>query len=427
MNDSRLRKTLGSLALSLGTALSVALVGAPVLTGTGWVSAAQAQSPFAAALYVNDDPITNYDITQKMRFLQFIGAAGDNPRERAIERLIEDRLQMQEGRRLGGRVPPDAIEAGIAEFAARADISSEELVSRLTQAGVDRETLISFISAGVIWRELVRTLYGSQIRITDAQIDQALSLEGLQPTTEILLSEIFLPSDPQFAAQVERIIPQIQRMRSETEFSNAARQVSAAPSGPSGGRIDRWVNIQAMPPQVASAMATAPVGTVIGPIEMPGAYAFFQLRARREARQVPPDQVQVEFRRVALPGGRSEANLAHLERIRENVDSCVDFDAVVYREIPELPTGTVEQITVSQSELSSAERTELERLNAGQISAQTVENGALVVRILCRRIVAGEGAPSRDDVRRGLMNRALEGQAALYLERLRAEADIRYP
>ncbi|PWE30340.1 peptidylprolyl isomerase [Pararhodobacter marinus] len=427
MNESRLRKTLGSLALSLGTALATALVGAPVLTGSALIPAAQAQSPFAAALYVNDDPITNYDITQKMRFLQFIGAAGDNPRERAIERLIEDRLQMQEGRRLGGRVPPDAIEAGIAEFAARAEISSEELVSRLSQAGVDRETLVSFISAGVIWRELVRTLYASQIRITEAQIDQALSLEGLQPTTEILLSEIFLPSDPQFAAQVERIIPQIQRMRSETEFSNAARQVSAAPSGPSGGRIDRWVNIQAMPPQVSAAMATAPVGTVIGPIEMPGAYAFFQLRARREARQVPPDQIQVEFRRVALPGGRSEANLAHLQRIRENVDSCVDFDAVVYREFPGLPTGSVEQITVSQSELSSAERTELERLNAGQISAETVENGALVVRILCRRIVAGEGAPSREDVRRGLLNRALEGQAMLYLERLRAEADIRYP
>ena len=408
-------------------ALAAALALAPALPGPWGAAPARAQSPFAAALYVNDDAITNYEVTQKMRFLDFIGASGDDPRQRAIDRLIEDRLQVQEATRLGGRLTPDQVAAGMTEFASRAQLTSDEMIQRLAQAGIDRETFESFIRAGILWRELVRAVYGAQISVTDAAIDQALSVEGIQPTTEVMISEIFLPTDPQFAEAVDRIIPQIQRIRTEAEFANAARQVSASPTGPSGGRVDRWINVQAMPPELSGSMAEAPIGTVLGPFDMPGARAFFQLRARRESRAVPADATELDYRVALLPGGRSDANTAHVAHIREGVDSCVDFDSQVLRAIPTLPTDAVQHVTRRLPALSSAERTELERLNPGQISANMVQDGNLVVLMLCSRSVAGDSVPNRAAVREGLLNRALEGQAAIYLQRLRAEADIRYP
>ncbi|MCW1933554.1 peptidylprolyl isomerase family protein [Pararhodobacter zhoushanensis] len=389
--------------------------------------AAQAQSPFAAALYVNDDAVTNYEITQKMRFLEFIGVTNADMRQLAIERLIEDRLQLQEASRLGGRVTPDIMAAGMSEFAARAELTTEEMVTRMGQAGIDRETFETFIRSGVLWRELIQQLYGAQVSITNAQIDQALSVEGIQPSTEVLISEIFLPSDPQFAEAVQRIIPQIERITTEAEFANAARQVSAAPSGPSGGRVERWINVQAVPEPVGPAMATAAVGTVFGPLDMPGAYAFFQLRARRDLRAVPSEAIELDYRRADIPGGLSDTNRAAVARIRDNVDSCVDFDAVVLRTFPELPLTAVQTLTERQSALSSGVRGELERLNAGELSASMVENGQLAVMMLCARRVATDAAPARSAVRAGLLNQALEGQAAIYLQRLRAEADIRYP
>ncbi len=411
----------------LAAALAAALTLAPALPGPWGVAPARAQSPFAAALYVNDDAITNYEITQKMRFLEFIGAAGDNPRQLAIERLIEDRLQLQEATRLGGRLTPDQVAAGMAEFAGRAQLTADELLARMAQAGIDRETFDSFIRSGVLWRELVRATYTSQINITDAAIDQALSVEGIQPTTEVLISEILLPSDPQFAETVSRIIPQIQRIRTETEFANAARQVSAAPTGPSGGQVDRWINVQAMPPEISGAMASAPIGTVMGPFEMPGAHAFFQLRGRRESRSVPADATAVDYRVALLPGGHSDANTTQLAQVREGVDSCVDFDAQVLRAFPTLPSDAVQHLNRRLPELSGAERAELERMNPGQISANLVQDGNLVVLMLCSRSVTGESVPNRAAVREALLNRALEGRAAIYLQRLRAEADIRYP
>ncbi|GAB1379771.1 peptidylprolyl isomerase [Pararhodobacter aggregans] len=417
MRASLFRPALLLAALALGSALTAPLTALP----------AQAQSPFAAALYVNDDPITNYDITQKMRFLEFIGAQGDNPRERAVERLIEDRLQLQEASRLGGRLTPDQVAAGMNEFAARANITADEMIQRMAQAGIDRETFESFIRSGLLWRELVVAVYGRTITISDAQIDQALSVEGVQPSTEVLISEIFLPTDPQFAEQVQRIIPQVQRIRTETEFANAARQVSAAPSAATGGRVDRWIDLGGLPPELASAFTDAAPGTVIGPMEMPGAYAFFQLRARRDSRAVSAEATALDYRMAMLPGGRSETNLARVARIREMTDSCVDFDARVLREAPELPTDAVQHVTQPLTALSSAVRTELERLNPGQISANLVQDNALMVLMLCSRSVSGENMPARPQIRESLINRALEGQAMVYLQRLRAEADIRYP
>lgn len=390
-------------------------------------ASARAQGLFSPVVYVNDEAITNYDVNQKIQFLNFIGATGDANRETAIEHLIADRLQLQEVQRLGGRLTPDQMDTALNEFAARAEITGAEMLDRAEREGVDRDTVINFIRSGALWRELIRARYGETLRITDAQVEQAISVEGVQPVTEVLMSEIFLPADPQFAEVVQRIIPQIRAIRSVQEFSNAARQVSASPSGPSGGRINRWVNIAALPPELGARFETAGVGTVVGPIETPGAYAFFQLRGRRNSRDVPPEAVELDYRRVGLPGGMSDSNRSRVAQLRANMDGCVDFNAMVLRAFPELPATAPTSITRALPEVPAATRNELERLNPGEISANMVESGELVVLMLCARRVGGEGAPTPDMVRNGLINRALEGQAALYLQRLRSDADIRYP
>lgn len=389
--------------------------------------AAGAQSMFAAALYVNDEPITNYQIEQKMRFLEFIGTTSEDPQATAIERLIEDRLMIQEARRLGGRLTPDMINDGLAEFAARGQVTGEELLSRAEAAGIDRDTVMEFIRAGLLWRELVRQAYGAQVIITESQIEQALSVEGVQPTTEVLISELFLPTDPQFAQALERILPQIERITSETEFANAARQVSVAPSGPQGGRVDRWIDLTTLPPPLGPALANANPGDLIGPIEMPGALAYFLLRGKRDTRAVPPAAIELDYRRASLPGGRSEANTARVAAIRAGTDSCADFPGEVLRAAPELAPESVQSVQMALPQVPGPVRAELERLNPGQISSGLVEGEALVVLMLCARRVAAEGTPSREDMRLMLINRALEGQSAIYLQRLRAEAEIRRP
>lgn len=414
----------------LALAVLLAPFALPVATSLtpGATGAAQAQSPFSAALYVNDTPITHYEIDQRMRFIEFVGASGGGDlRERAREALIEDILQRQEARRLGLRASNDDIRDGMSEFASRAELSADEMLDRLREAGIDADTFREFIHSGVLWRELVNARYGPDLRVTDAQIDQALSVAAVRPVTEILISELFLPSDPQFADAVNQLIPQIERLRTIEEFAEAARQVSAAPSREQDGRVERWIPIEEAPEPIAAAFAESAVGTIIGPIEFPGAYAFFQLRSRRDTREVPPGQTEYEYRRVGLPGGRSPENEARLARIHAGVDGCADLGPLVAQVAPELPEGAVATITRNRNEIDSATAAELGRMNPGQVSGNLVQSDELVVLMLCNRRVIADPPPSRSQVRRVLFNRALESRSEVYLQQLRAEAEIRTP
>jgi peptidyl-prolyl cis-trans isomerase SurA len=405
--------------LPFAAALCLALLGAVLLPD----GRARAQNPFSAALYVNDSAITHYEIAQRQRFLDFIGAGGT--RERAIERLIEDRLQMQEARRQGIRLSPDQLNRGMAEFAARAELSVDDMLERMRREGIDRETFVEFIRAGLMWRDLVQARFGPEIRITEAELERAMSIANVRPVTEILISELFLPTDPQFAEAVRQLTPQILALRSEAEFGLAARQVSAAPSRDQGGRVPNWIPLASVPEPLQTAFREAAIEQVIGPIEVPGALGFFMLRARRETRDVPAGQIELEFRRVRLPGGRTPENEARVARIAAEAQTCADFGAAVGRAAPELPPEAVTTVTAMQPDLPAGVVTELIRMNPGQVSANLVEGGDLVVVQLCNRRLVPDPRPGREQVRQMLFNRALEQRAEVYLQTLRAEAEIR--
>ncbi len=386
---------------------------------------AQAQSLFSPEVYVNDSAITRYEVDQRVRFFEALGSGGADPRARARDRLIDERVQVQEAMRLGVRASGEQVQAALAEFAARAELSGDEFLARMAEAGVDRDTVLSFLRAGVLWRELVNARFGPEILVTGSQIERAQTPESVIPVTEILISEIFLPSDPQFAEAVNQLIPQILALPSLETFADAARQVSAAPSAPQGGRVERWLQMGVLPEPIAEQFRDAPVGTIAGPLEVPGAFGIFQLRARRETRDVPANLIEVDFRRADLPGGRSEANLAIVERLRARADSCVDFEAEIAAQIQGIPSESMAVQSVRQNALGSGLATELARLNPREISAGLVENGALVVLMLCNRRVQRDPEAPPAQIRLDLFNQTLEGQALVYLRTLRAEADIR--
>lgn len=406
------------------------LVAGLALAGTGAglppAGPAQAQSPFAVAVHVNDSAITNYEIDQRRRFLEFIGAAGTDARGRAIERLIEDRLQMQEARRLGLRLSPGQLNEAMEEFAARVELDVDEFLARMRRDGIERETFVEFIRAGTLWRELIQGLYGPSIRITEAEIERATSIENVRPRREVLLSELFLPTDPEFAEAVAELVPLVLAISSVEEFGRAAREVSAAPSREQGGRIDNWIQIETIPEPLQSELRDGRIGRVIGPLEIPGALGFFMLRANRETRDVPAGLTELEFRRVRLPGGRSTGNEQRVASIRAHATTCADFGAVVGRAAPELSPEAVTTVTAMVPELPAATATELARLNPGQISATQVIDGGLEVVMLCARRLVPDPRPSRGEVENLLVNQALERRAELLVQRLRAEAEIRW-
>ncbi|MFC6584039.1 peptidylprolyl isomerase [Sulfitobacter aestuariivivens] len=207
---------------------------------------AAAQNLFAPVARVDSAVVTEYEVQQRQRFLQLLNAPGSD-RESVIDALIDDRLRIAETSLLGVELPAEAQAQGLAEFAARANLTTEEFVTALGQAGVDRETFRDFVSTQLIWRDLIRARYSSRVSITDDDIDRALAQSQSGSGVRVLLSEIIIPAPPQNAARVNALADQISQTRSTAEFSSFARRYSATASRGRGGQLP-WTPLEQLPP-----------------------------------------------------------------------------------------------------------------------------------------------------------------------------------
>lgn len=381
--------------------------------------AAQAQNLFAPARKVDERVISNYDVAQRMTFLEVLNSAGADPRREAIQRLTEESVQRSYAMRKGFRVTPDELADGMAEFASRAELSTEEFVAALAGAGVERETFVNFVEAGLLWRKVVGREFPALVSVSPADVARAQDTAAILGRQRVLMSEIFLPTDPEFAEAVAQIMDMIESARSIEEFSRLAREFSLAGSRDQGGRLD-WVPLENLPGQIGGPISAARPGQIIGPIALGGAVAYFQLRATDSSRDIPADRVEVNYQRLLLPGGRSEDNLATAARIQAEVRHCTDF-ARFARDLPE--EALIEREALMTS-VPSSDAVELARLDRNEISFNTTDGSNLVVLMLCARQLQFDEPVNPAQVEASVFDRRIGGMADLRLQELIADAVI---
>lgn len=398
-------------ALSLGIVLGLVCAGVPM---------AQAQSPFSPARKVNDRVISHYDVQQRMRFLEVLNSGAADLRADALQRLTEEAVQRNYAQRRGVRVNRDEINEGIAEFASRAELTGDEFIQALAEAGVDRESVISFVEAGLLWRKLVGAELPILVNVSASDVARAKDTAAIVGTQRALLSEIFLPMDPEFAEAVQQIMGMIEAARSVEEFSRIAREFSLSGSRDQGGRIPDWVPVANLPGQLGAAVREGRAGQIIGPLELNGAIAYFQIRALDSQRDIPADRVKLTYQRLLLPGGRSEENLALVAQMRAQVTTCESIGPFA-RSLPE--AALVEREALMQS-IPQSDAVELARLDRGEISANTTEGGNLVVLLLCARELEFDEPPSDGMVSNMVFEQRLSLMADVRLQELIADAEI---
>ena len=402
MNLNRLTRSIAVLGLGLMTA-------APV----------SAQNLFAPVAKVNESVVTEFEVQQRQRFLEVLNAPGAT-REGALTSLIDERLRNEAVAEAGIELTPQGIEDSLAEFASRADLSTEEFTQALGQSGVSRETFRDFVVNSVGWRELVRARYASRVQITDAEINRALG-ETQGSGVRVLVSEIIIPAPPQQAARGNALAEQISQSKSTAEFSNYASRYSATASRGRGGRLP-WQNLTDLPPSLQPLILNLAPGEVTDPLPIPNAVALFQLRDIEETSVAAPTYSEIEYAAYYIPGGRTEAALAQAAQIRGRIDTCDDLYGIAKGQ----PAEVLERVKKAPSDIPQDVAIELSKLDTGEVSTTlTRANGqTLMLLMMCGRTAAANASASREDVTNALRQERLTGYAEQLLEQLRADARI---
>ena len=377
---------------------------------------AVAQSQFSPVITVNGAAITGFELDQRRKLLELFRTPG-NLDELAVEQLIEDRLKAQELDRQGLRLTDEGLASAMEEFAGRANLTLEQFVTVLNQNDVDQAALRDFVLVGVSWRDYVRSRFGGQTNITEADIDAALGQAGAAAGgIEVLLSEIIIAAPPPQAAQALATAQQIATLTSTDAFEAAARRVSALPSKANGGRLD-WLPISNYPAQLRPLILALAPGEVTAPIPITNGIALFQLRDLREAPVPAAPPASLDYAAYVLAGGAAAA----LE-LKNTIDTCDDLYAVAQGHPPEVLTRE----TLAPDQIAPDIALELAKLDADEVSTALRRGENVLFVMLCSRTPAVEGEVDREAIAGQLRSQRLEGYASGLLADLKAAATIIY-
>jgi peptidyl-prolyl cis-trans isomerase SurA len=131
-------------------------------------------------ILVNDDPISDYDIDQRERFLAITTQQQPSPalKKQAADMLIDERLQIQEGRKASVTAIEEDVMAVLGDMAQKNNLNVDGLATALGKAGVNIKTLKDRIRAQLVWQQTVQKKFRRDIQIADADVEKAMSEAG---------------------------------------------------------------------------------------------------------------------------------------------------------------------------------------------------------------------------------------------------------
>ena len=143
-----------------------------------FTSIAQSTNTFNVAVEVNDQIITNYEISQRIIMLETFGAKSVSKKE-VINSLINERLFTYSAIELEALPNDSEIDKGLDDFAKRGNLNKKDLLAYLDSRNVSQETLIAYITSGLTQRKVIQKKFVNNIIISQGDVASAIDKENV--------------------------------------------------------------------------------------------------------------------------------------------------------------------------------------------------------------------------------------------------------
>jgi peptidyl-prolyl cis-trans isomerase SurA len=264
---------------------------------------AVAQSSGRLVAIVNDEPISEYDVDQRVRFNKTLrGARGSTTdlRRQALRELIDNALRRQEATRFELGVSDAEVEQSYQGMATRAGVTTAAWEARLREGGIDVSTVKEEVSSSMSWRRVVNMRFGRRIQVETEDVDrefQRVQQNPGQTRYVYVIQRILLPLDN--TANTALRNTRLQEAHQIMGRINGCGSVTSATSGVFNTRTLGRQNIpaEAMPAELKRALDQAGIGKPVGPGPTPEGVMIFVYCNREtiEAPVITREQVEEEL------------------------------------------------------------------------------------------------------------------------------------
>ncbi|MFC6200096.1 peptidylprolyl isomerase [Ponticaulis profundi] len=388
--------------------------------------AAVAEDPQArllggVAAVVNDEVISISDVAQRARLLLItlgVPANQENLQQalpRALEELIEERLQLQKAAEYELEISDEAIESAVADIASSNQSTVQQLYDTLRQSGVNPTTLQDQMRAEIAWQRIMGGLYGQRIRISRGQIDNMLNRLSQSATEErYQLAEIFLyaPTEADKQQILEGAGVIIEQLGQGARFQLAAQQYSNAPSAAVGGDLG-WVSPAELEPEAREVIENTTPPALTPPILVEDGVYIYAVRGKQDGAD---EAFEVSLRQILSTGSGAALNALALEQPGcDQLESIANADdGLVYADLGVVP----------ENALTAEVRAAIDGVPVGRASSVLNTPNGEAVLFVCDRQAAGLQLPSRSQIEDRLYNQQISMLSQRDLRDLKREATI---
>ncbi|MEC9022251.1 MAG: peptidylprolyl isomerase [Pseudomonadota bacterium] len=393
-----------------------------------------AQETMKIAAVVNSEIITMRDIETRMRIVLL--ASNLRPTRAVIERLgnqvlqtlIDERLKLEAAKKRQIEVTKTEFSEAVAILGKRNKIDPERFRQYLTSKGIDWNAMSNQIRAQILWSKLVQRILLPKIIVSDDEVNDRLKqLSSNLNKREYDVSEILLSPDKSggMALAQENAEQLIEYIENGADFGVLAGDFSDSTSASSRGNLG-WQQLEDLPPFVRPYLLKMGPGDISPPIAFKDGIYIIRVNKVRSFENKNGEMEEVNLRRMLLgatpndPVGDRGGFAKRIEKIREKILSCNDFDQVAKTAgySPDTKLGRLKL-----KELSPKIVKKIRNLPIGRPSLPIRIGNNVAIFAVCQRWIPSR-IPDRLQIHQNIFKEKLDVLARRFLRDMRVNAII---
>jgi len=225
--------------------------------------------------------------------------AHDEFLQQVLDKLISDRLQLQQGDQHGFKIGDDDLNRTLQRIADSNALTLEQFKQQLEAEGQDYREVREQIRGEMLITQVRERLVNQRIQITDQEVENFLASEQGRRTAEpeVHLGHIMIPiAEPSTAAHIQAAAEQAEAiyraLQAGADFAQQAVAYSKGSAALEGGDIG-WRNRGELPEKLVEQFAELPVGDVTRPFRLGGGFHLIKLVEQRGGGVQLIDQTRV--------------------------------------------------------------------------------------------------------------------------------------
>jgi peptidyl-prolyl cis-trans isomerase SurA len=385
---------------------------------------------------VNDDAITDFDLSQRILFAIRTTGLQDSPdlRQRMaaqmLRQMVDEKLQIQDAKKLGLKTTDGEIQQRFSDIERSAGMMHGQFRQYLQSVGVPLEIAIQQIEAQIAWNKIIRRKVRPLVDVSEAEIDDALTrMRSNVGKTESRVAEIFVPIDRADLADeakrsADRIVEQLKR---GAPFAAVAQQFSQGATAQAGGDLG-WILPGSLDGTLDAAVEKLPIKQYSEPIRSTAGWHILYVIDRRQFAATRPDDMRLNLTQMTLPLPTNASPdevakaTADAQKAMTGVRTCADLHARSH-ELKGATSGDLQGIRVGDLAANRQMFEEIPKLNVGGTAGPFRVAEGLQVVSMCGK-VGGDGLPARDQISQQILIQKLEAAGRRYMRDLRRQATI---